>query len=266
MTPLFGWVGKILRVDLTTGAVSEESTYKYAPKFIGGRAMAARVYWEEVGPEVGAYDPGNKLIIMTGPTTGTLGPGVGRFAIVSKSPDPFPNCYFYSAPSGHFGPELKFAGYDGLIVQGKAEKPVYLWINDGEVDFNSPFRLSPRRQSDSWSSRESLPASSVRGSSSYLRRWTGTLHRSPSPRRTDTATGNGGLSLQRASPGNRARRCVPAGCQGAIPGPGRFCTRVPRPPRNGVCHRMLRPFSLSTGSRSPSTPCWSRTPTSRQCR
>ncbi|MBI2909292.1 MAG: hypothetical protein HYX92_16730 [Chloroflexi bacterium] len=141
MTLHFGWVGKILRVDLTTGEVAEEKTDRYAPKFIGGRAMAARVYWEEIGPEVGAYDPGNKLIIMTGPTTGTLGPGVGRFAIASKSPDPFPNCYFYSTPSGHFGPELKFAGYDGLIVQGKAEKPVYLWINDGKVQIRDAHRL-----------------------------------------------------------------------------------------------------------------------------
>ncbi|MFH1834088.1 MAG: aldehyde ferredoxin oxidoreductase N-terminal domain-containing protein [bacterium] len=141
MTPRYGWVGRILRIDLTTSKVTEESTYRYAPRFIGGRAMAARVYWEEVGPEVGAYDPDNKLIIMTGPATGTLGPGVCRFAIAAKSPDPFPNCYFYSAPSGHFGPELKFAGYDGIIIQGKAAKPVYLWINDGKVEILDAHRL-----------------------------------------------------------------------------------------------------------------------------
>ncbi|MBI2910231.1 MAG: hypothetical protein HYX92_21525 [Chloroflexi bacterium] len=141
MTLHFGWVGKILRVDLTAGEVSEERTDKYAPKFIGGRAMAARVYWEEIGPDVGAYDPENKLVIMTGPTTGTLGPGVGRFAIASKSPDAMPNCYFYSAPSGHFGPELKFAGYDGIIIQGRAPKPAYLWINDGQVEIRDAHRL-----------------------------------------------------------------------------------------------------------------------------
>lgn len=137
----YGWVGKILRVDLTKGITGEESTARYAPKFIGGRAIAARIYWEEVMPEIGAFDPENRLIIMTGPATGTLGPGVGRFSIASKSPDTIPDCYFYSAPSGHFGPELKFAGYDGIIVQGKAAKPVYLWINDGRAEIVDAHRL-----------------------------------------------------------------------------------------------------------------------------
>ncbi|MBI2910302.1 MAG: hypothetical protein HYX92_21880 [Chloroflexi bacterium] len=141
MTLRYGWVGKILRVDLTKVQVDEERTEKYAPKFIGGRAMGARVYWEEIGPEVGAFDPGNKVIIMTGPATGTLGPGVGRFNVIAKSPDPIPNCFFYSDPGGHFGPELKFAGYDGLIVEGKASKPVYLWINDGKVELVDAHRL-----------------------------------------------------------------------------------------------------------------------------
>lgn len=136
-----GWVGKILRIDLTKGQVDEERTDRYAPKFIGGRAMGARVYWEEVRPEIAAFDPENRLIVMTGPATGTLGPGVGRFSVISKSPDPTPECFFYSDPGGHFGPELKFAGYDGLIIQGKASKPIYLWIDDGKVELVDAHRL-----------------------------------------------------------------------------------------------------------------------------
>ncbi|MBI2906024.1 MAG: hypothetical protein HYX92_00055 [Chloroflexi bacterium] len=137
----FGWTGKILRIDLSNDAVTEERTDKFAPKFIGGRAMGARVYWEEVGPEVGAFDPENKIIVMTGPATGTLGPGAGRFSVVCKSPDPIPNCFFYSDPGGHFGSELKFAGYDGLILQGKASRPAYLWINNGRVELIDAHRL-----------------------------------------------------------------------------------------------------------------------------
>ncbi len=135
MKKLYGWVGKILRVDLTAEKITEVPTSKYVPKFIGGRGVAAKIYWDEVSPECKAFDPENKLIFMTGPVGGTLTPTSGRVTLVGKSPVTFPvESYFKSAAGGHWGPELKFAGYDGLIIEGKASKPVYLWINDGKTE------------------------------------------------------------------------------------------------------------------------------------
>jgi aldehyde:ferredoxin oxidoreductase len=131
----YGYVGKILRVDLTTGAISTVPTSNYAPKFIGGRSIAAKIYWDEVMPEVKAFDPENRLIMMTGPNGGTLAPSSSRIAVVSKSPTVIPETYLYSIPgSGDCSAHLKFAGYDGIIIQGKAPEPVYLWIHDGEAE------------------------------------------------------------------------------------------------------------------------------------
>lgn len=137
----YGWVGKILRVNLTTGKTSTIPTSSYAPKFIGGRAMAAKIYWDEVSPTCGAFDPENKIIFMTGVAGGTLAAGSSRTAIVSKSPATVPECYLYSTPGGHWGSELKFADFDGLIVEGKAADPAYIWIHDGEAEVLSAKRL-----------------------------------------------------------------------------------------------------------------------------
>jgi aldehyde:ferredoxin oxidoreductase len=129
-----GFMGKILRVNLTDSKISEVPTSKYVPKYIGGRGIATRVYWEEVGPEVKAFDPENKLIFMTGPLVGTLAPASGRLTLVSKSPQTYPTeSIADSNIGGFFGPELKFAGYDGIIIEGKAPKPIYLWITDEQV-------------------------------------------------------------------------------------------------------------------------------------
>jgi aldehyde:ferredoxin oxidoreductase len=137
----YGWTGKILRVDLTTGKITETPTSDYVPQLIGGRGVAAMIYWEEVPPECGAFDPENALIMMTGPATGTLSPTASKFSIVNKTAIPVTECYTYSAPGGHWSAELKFAGYDGVVVKGKSPKPVYLWINDGKAELRSAERL-----------------------------------------------------------------------------------------------------------------------------
>lgn len=136
-----GWTGKILRVDLTTEKITETPTSDYVPQLIGGRGVASMIYWEEVPPECGAFDPENALIMMTGPGTGTLAPTAGKFTIVHKSPVPLQECYTYAVPAGHWSAELKFAGYDGIVVTGKSAKPVYLWINDGKAELRSAERL-----------------------------------------------------------------------------------------------------------------------------
>jgi len=130
-TPKGGWVGSILRVDLTTGKITESSTFDYVPKFLGGRGLGAKICWDEVPPEVSAFDPENRLIFATGPLQGTLAPSSGRFMVLGKAPQSGPTESFCrSGVGGHFAPELKWAGYDALVIQGKAPKPVYLFIYD----------------------------------------------------------------------------------------------------------------------------------------
>ena len=142
MNPKGGWVGKILRVDLTSRKISEISTFDYVPRFLGGRGLGAKICWDEVPPEVGAFDPENRLIFATGPLQGTLAPTSGRFMVLGKSPQTAPNESFCrSGVGGHFAPELKWAGYDALIIQGKASKPVYLWITEGKAEIFDATRL-----------------------------------------------------------------------------------------------------------------------------
>ena len=78
---LYGWVGKILRVDLTTGLISEVPTANYVPKYIGGRGIGAKIHWDEILPSVGAFDPQNKLTFMTGPLVGTPAPSASRTTV-----------------------------------------------------------------------------------------------------------------------------------------------------------------------------------------
>ena len=141
MAENYGWVGKVLKIDLTTRKVETEPTGKYVPKWIGGRALAAKLYWDEVPPGCGALDPENRIIFATGPASGTLGAGSSRTAVVAKSPETMPECYMYSITGGHWSSELKFAGYDAIVVRGKAAAPVYIWIHDGKVEIRNAERL-----------------------------------------------------------------------------------------------------------------------------
>ena len=137
-----GWVGKILRVDLTTRKISEISTFDYVPKFLGGRGLGAKICWDEVPPQVGAFDPENRIVFATGPLQGTLAPSSGRLMVLGKAPQTGPvESFTRSGVGGHFAPELKWAGYDAVIVQGKASKPVYLWITDRKAEILDATRL-----------------------------------------------------------------------------------------------------------------------------
>ena len=134
MNEVYGWTGRILRVDLSSGETCTVDTMKYVPDFIGGLGIASRIAWEELAPGVDGFDPENMLFIMVGPLTGTLASGAGRVEVLGIAPQQRPSVFSRSGMGGHWGPELKYAGYDGVIIQGKAEKPVYLWIHDGEVE------------------------------------------------------------------------------------------------------------------------------------
>jgi aldehyde:ferredoxin oxidoreductase len=130
----FGYAGKILKVDLSTGKSTETATHDYADKFLGGRGIAARLFWDMVPARTGAYDLENCLICATGPVTGFFGLAGCRWVICGKSPAHQPEAFSYGNLGGMWGPALKYAGYDALAVTGKAEKPVYLNIHDSVVE------------------------------------------------------------------------------------------------------------------------------------
>lgn len=135
MAKLYGWTGKILRVDLSTEKVSIVPTSDYSDNFIGGTGIIAKIFWDEVAPEVGAFDPANKLVFMTGPMAGTIVPASARVHVGCISPMSYPTeDYIRTNFGGHWGAELKFAGFDGIIIQGMASRPVWLWIHDGQVE------------------------------------------------------------------------------------------------------------------------------------
>jgi len=130
---MFGWTGTILRVNLTKGKVSREATdVKLAHDYIGARGLGVRIISDEVDPKTDALGPDNKLIFAPGPLTGTFAPSAGRFDVITKGP--LNGVIAASNSGGSFGPELKYAGYDALIIEGKAAKPSYLWIKDDEVE------------------------------------------------------------------------------------------------------------------------------------
>ena len=128
-----GYMGKILRVNLTTGKISEEPiNEELARKFIGARGYAGKIVFDEVPANSDPLGPDNKLIFATGPLTLTTAPTGGRYDVVTKSP--LNGVIAGSNSGGFFGPELKKAGYDFLIVEGKSNKPVYLWVTDDKVE------------------------------------------------------------------------------------------------------------------------------------
>ena len=119
-----GYAGTLLRVNLSTGHIAKVPTDAYADLFLGGRGIAARVHWDEVPPGCDALDPENRLTFMTGPICGVPGFAGSRWQVCGKSP--IHDQFSYANLGGSWGAQLKFAGYDGLIVEGKADDPVYL--------------------------------------------------------------------------------------------------------------------------------------------
>ena len=137
----YGYVGKIARINLTDETVEIIPTSNYVPKYIGGRSIANRIFYDEVQKGVGAFDPENKIIYMTGPTTGTGIPTGGRSVFTAIAANNYPEQYAWSGIGGWIGAELKYAGWDGFIVEGKASKPIYLLINNDEIEFRDASHL-----------------------------------------------------------------------------------------------------------------------------
>ncbi len=132
MDKWFGYAGRILRVNLTNGKIKfEELRLEDARMFIGGTGLAAKIIYEEVDPKTLPFDPSNKLVFMNGPLTGTIVPSSSKYAVCAKSP--LTGIWGEAHASGFWGAELKSAGFDGVIIEGKSKRPVYLRIFDDEV-------------------------------------------------------------------------------------------------------------------------------------
>jgi aldehyde:ferredoxin oxidoreductase len=127
-----GYQGKYLRINLTNKTIEEEKIdSEWQRKFLGGRGLAARFYYAEIANYIEPFSADNKLILFTGPLTGTTGPATTKIGLATKSPET--RQYLCSNGGGFFGPHLKKSGYDGLIIEGKATKPVYILIEDNQI-------------------------------------------------------------------------------------------------------------------------------------
>ncbi|HHY46218.1 MAG TPA: aldehyde ferredoxin oxidoreductase family protein [Firmicutes bacterium] len=142
-----GYLGKLLRVNLS------DNTYKVEPidpaiqrRYLGGRGVAARYYLDELAPDIDPEGPANKLIFFTGPLTGAPLPSSCKFQCATVSPET--GHYLCSNCGGDAGHQLKFAGYDGLIIEGTAKAPVYIWIDDNRVEIRNAEHLSGLKVSD----------------------------------------------------------------------------------------------------------------------
>lgn len=126
------WAGKILRVDLTKGTCKDEPLrMDWAQQYLGQRGLASKYLSEEIDPKVDPLSPGNKLIMTTGPLTGTAASTAGRYSVVTKGA--LTGAIACSNSGGYFGNEMKNAGYDMIVFEGRSAKPVYLFLNNGEA-------------------------------------------------------------------------------------------------------------------------------------
>jgi aldehyde:ferredoxin oxidoreductase len=141
-----GYMGKILRVDLSRGRITEEPLEKeLVEKYLGGSGFGAEYLYREVPPGVAWDNPENRIIMASGPLGGTIVSGTGTFSLVTKGP--MTNLAVSTQANGFWGAFLKFAGYDALIIQGQAPRWVYLYIGEGKAELRD---ASPILGKDTW--------------------------------------------------------------------------------------------------------------------
>ncbi len=132
----YGYSGKVLEINLTTGKISERQVPdEYYRKYLGGSGVAAKILYDEFDYTVDPLSPENPLIYMTGLLTGITVPTGAKSSFITKAP--LTGIWGESTVGGHWGNQFKRTGYDGMIITGKSEKPVYIWINDGKVEIRS---------------------------------------------------------------------------------------------------------------------------------
>ncbi|MBI2979675.1 MAG: aldehyde dehydrogenase, partial [Chloroflexi bacterium] len=136
----YGWTGTELEIDLSRGSIQknqgDRATYE---TYLGGQGLITKLFWDRVPPETEPFSPDNLLIFGAGPLVGTAAPGANRTNMVTRSP--VTNYLSFSTMGGFWGPELKFAGYDTLILSGKSPSPVYIYINNDKVEIRDASHL-----------------------------------------------------------------------------------------------------------------------------
>jgi len=136
----YGWAGTTIEVDLSQGKIEKRQVDpKLVEAYLGGKGTGIKLLWDRVPPEVDALSPDNIFIIGAGTLTGTVVPGASHTCITYKSP--VTNTYCYSNIGGFLGTELKHAGYDTIVIAGKSPTPVYLWINNDQVEIRDASHL-----------------------------------------------------------------------------------------------------------------------------
>ncbi len=140
MTRYKGYAGAALWVDLTRSKVETRPLEDpFIETYLGGNGFGTKILWDDVGPEVDPLSPESRLVLATGPLAGTIWPSSGRFEVVAKSP--LTGIYGDANSGGHFAPELKRCGFDMVVFTGRAERPVYLAVGDGEAEIRDAAEL-----------------------------------------------------------------------------------------------------------------------------
>jgi aldehyde:ferredoxin oxidoreductase len=153
MTKLGGYMGKILRVDLTKELITEEDLFDEAVmrKYVGGTGLGIKIMYDEVPAGVEWSDPENRIIWNAGVLAGTKAPGSGTYTVSTKGP--LTNLYVASHCNGFFAARLKFAGYDAIIVKGAAKRWVYLYVHDGVAELRDASQFLGK---DAWETEDAL--------------------------------------------------------------------------------------------------------------
>jgi aldehyde:ferredoxin oxidoreductase len=157
-----GWIGNILRVNLTAQKITVEPLdEKIAHDYIGGRGLGLKYLYDEIDPAIDSLSEDNKIMFATGPLTGTGALAASRYTVVTKSP--LTGAIANSNSGGYFPSEMKFAGYDMMIIEGKASEPMYLWIENDQFELRSAKALWGKDVNDTteWVVEQTHPEAKV---------------------------------------------------------------------------------------------------------
>jgi len=149
---MHGYMGTLLRVDLTRGTLDDEPlNASYAQHYLGGSGLAARYLYDMLDAGTDPLGPENPLLFLTGPLVGTTAPACGRYEVCARSP--LTGLWGESNSGGFFGPEMRFAGYDGILITGRSDTPVFLSVADGRASLRSAEHLWGQ---DTYATQESI--------------------------------------------------------------------------------------------------------------
>ena len=157
----YGWTGQGLRINLTTGEITKVPTQK---DWIGGTALGYKIFWDEVPPKTQAFDEANKIVIAPGPLTGTGAVCSGRTSVTTMYPTTYPIHEIGSAHlGGDLGAKMKYAGYDFIVIEGKAKEPVYVYVNNDDVQIRKANHIwgEGTRRAAALINQETSPTASV---------------------------------------------------------------------------------------------------------